>query len=455
MTESDNTDGLPAELAKRAERNIAQFDRGLITLDELENELLGAAHEYAGQEYERAHPDWAKEAIFDREAWETGFEAKRQAEAQGGATYALTFAETYETARGLVEWVFRSPQWRQALTPVVRRLAAAGAGGPEAIAAEAEAGWLAAWRGVLPAEARDAVRGATLGSGISMIDLLEADREGDTARVAEIVTASGHAGCVSAAVQLLRLRRAEGRLVAAAEVAALLDPSELAGLGEFGGLSHMAVELLADGADAAALTWSSAVIDPRLFHAPADDLASPRRWEPYREHQQDRLQRVHGPGWCVEWCNSGDARLLGALAAVDWIAGRYDRARERAAACDRGADAQGWSASGVELLAAWVLSRSRVAEDRATDLISIVERSDSSHVDLGLLGVQIHGELAEWSEMVGDQEMAAHHRTRVSWFLARPEMRLHFETFQFQPLLDRLPLVEQTLALPLTVDPNP
>lgn len=62
-----------------------------------------------------------------------------------------------------------------------------------------------------------------------MIDLFEADREGDMARVAEIVTTSGRAGCVSPAVHLLRLRRAEGWLVAASEIAALLDPSNSPG----------------------------------------------------------------------------------------------------------------------------------------------------------------------------------------------------------------------------------
>lgn len=72
----------------------------------------------------------------------------RQAQAATGATYALALAGTYEPARGLVEWVFRSPQWRQALTPVVRRLAPAGATGPKAMAAEAETGVVRclAWR---------------------------------------------------------------------------------------------------------------------------------------------------------------------------------------------------------------------------------------------------------------------------------------------------------------------
>ena len=71
----------------------------------------------------------------------------------------------------------------------------------------------------------------------------------------------------------------------------------------------------------------------------------------------------------------------------------------------------------------------------------MIERSDRSHVDLGLLGVQIHGEMAELSALMGNQDAAAHHRARADWFESRPTMRLHFEPFQFPSLLDRLPLV--------------
>lgn len=432
---------LPPELAKRVERLHAQFDRGLVTHSELQNELLEAVHRFAGQEYERTHPDWAKDALFDREIWETAFEVTRQAEAKAGATYALAVARSYEHADGLVEWVFSSPQWRQALEPVTALLSEAGEVGPDAVADTASLAWVAARRGVLPTTARDAVRGAAPGSGLSLVDLLESDREGDPARVAEIITEAGQRGCASPTIHVLHLRRTEGRRIAAPELAALLDPTELAAQEEFGGITHMAVELLADGADDEALRWSSAVDDSVLFHAPEESPGIYSGWEPFRNYYSDRQGRDHSPYWCVPLCDCGDARLLGALAAVDWIAGDPDRAQMRAAACDRGSDPQGWSASGVDLLAEWVASRPLDAVDQTSALSDMIKHSGRSHVDLGLLGVQIHGELAELSTVVGDHDAAAHHRTRMDWFEARPEMRLHFESFQFQSLLHRLPLV--------------
>lgn len=432
---------VPKELRRQAEKFLAQFDRGIITLDELENELIEASHGFAGREFERADPEWAKDALFDRTAWETGFEAKLRAEAEVGAAYALALAETYEQAAGLVGWVFQASQWRQALRPVTARLIEAGLGGPDSIEAAASLGWAAAWRDVLPPEAREAVRGAGLDTEASMIDLLVSDREGDTARVAQIIAASGQRGCVSPALHVLRLRRQEGRPLAAPDVAALLNPDDLAVQGEYGGLTHMSVELLAAGADDLALVWSSAVDDRVLFHAPAERPTIYSGHEPYWAYQEDRQQREHGPGWCVQWCNAGDARLLGALATVDWFAGNNQRACDRADACDRGADPQGWSASGVELLAEWVLSRDLEPSDRHEALNAIVKDSDHSHVDLGRLGVQLHGELAELSDVLGNPEAAAQHKTRVDWFRARPEMRLHFEPFQFPSLLNRLPLV--------------
>lgn len=435
-----DTDALPPELATRVERLLAQFDRGLVTHSELQNELLEAVHGFAGQEYERTHPDWAKDALFDRTIWETEVEAKRQAEAEVGAAYALAVARSYEQANGLVEWVFGSPQWRQALETVTVLLTEAGDVGSDAVADMASLAWAATHRGVLPAAARQAVRGAAPGSGLSLVDLLESDREGDPARVAEIISEAGQRGCVSPAIHVLRLRRGEGRRIAAPELAALLDSTELAAQGEFGGITHIAVELLADSADARALAWSSAVDDSALFHAPEDGPGIYSGWEPIRNYHSDRQGRDHSPHWCVQLCDCGDARLLGALAAVDWLAGNHDHAQMRAAHCDRGSDPQGWSASGVELLAEWVTSRRAKATDRVQALDALIEHSDGSHVDLGLLGVQIHGELAELSS-VDDQKAAAHHRARADWFRARPEMRLHFELFQFPALLTRLPLV--------------
>ena len=81
---------LPQELADRAERYLRQFDRGICTLDELENELLGAAHNYADSEYERANPGWAKEAIFDQAAWETGFDGQQDLVDQVDRNAAVT-----------------------------------------------------------------------------------------------------------------------------------------------------------------------------------------------------------------------------------------------------------------------------------------------------------------------------------------------------------------------------
>lgn len=432
---------LPPELAKRVERLHAQFDRGLVTHSELQNELLEAVHRFAGQEYERTHPDWAKDALFDREIWETEFEAKRQAEAEAGATYALAVARSYEHADGLVEWVFGSPQWRQALEPVTALLSEAGEVGTDAVADVALLAWTATHRGVLPTAAREVVRGAAPGSALSVVDLLESDREGDPARVAEIIAEAGQRGCASPAIHVLRLRRAEGRRIAAPELAALLDPTELAAQGEFGGITHIAVELLADNDDAQALAWSSAVDDSVLFHAPEESPGIYSGREHFQHYYSDRQGRDHSSNWCVPLCDCGDARLLGALAAVDWLAGDRDRAQIRAAGCDRGSDPQGWSASGVDLLAAWVTSRPLEDSDRTGALSGMIQDSDRAHVDLGLLGVQIHGELAELSTVVGDHDAAAHHRTRMDWFEARPEMRLHFESFQFQSLLHRLPLV--------------
>lgn len=456
MNESDSTVALPAELAKQAERYLAQFDRGIITFDELENELIGAAHSLAGREFERSHPDWSKNVLFDRAAWETCFEAKRRAEAELGATFALALAEVYEQAAGLVAWVFRTPQWRQALKPVTARLIEAGNEGAGAMESEASLGWSASWHGVLPPEARQAVRDAALDSEASMIDLLEADREGDAARVAQIVAASGRLGCVSPALHVLRLRRQEGRPVAASEVAALLDPGGLAEQGEFGGLTHMAVELLADGATETAVAWSSAVDDAQLFHAPAERPTIYSGHAPYRAYHQDRLTRDHGPGWCVQWCNTGDARLLGALATVDWIGGDHDRARERATACDRGADQQGWSASGVELLAEWVLSRDLEPAERFEALNAMTERGVRAHVVFGLLSDQIDEELAELSALLDrPPEEAAQHRTNLDRIRAKPKMYLHFEPFQFPSLLERLPHVERLIASAVTVDANP
>lgn len=436
-----DTDALPLELARSVERLHAQFDRGLVTHSELQNELLEAVHRFARQEHERTHPDWAKDALFDRSMWETAFEATRQAEAEAGATYALAVARSYEHADGLVEWVFGSPQWRQALEPVTALLSEAGEVGPDAVADVASLAWTATHRGVLPTAARKVVRGAAPGSALSMVDLLESDRGGDPARVAEIITEAGQRGCASPAIHVLRLRRAEGRRIAAPELAALLDPTELAARGEFGGITHMAVELLADNDAAQALAWSSAVNDSALFHAPEESPGIYSGWEPFRNYHSDRQGHNHSPNWCVPLCDCGDARLLGALAAVDWIAGDPDRAQMRAAACDRGSDPQGWSASGVDLLAEWVASRPLDAMGRTSALSDMIEHSDRSHVDLGLLGVQIHGELAELSTVVGDHQAVAHHRARADWFSARPEMRLHFELFQFPALLTRLPLV--------------
>jgi hypothetical protein len=65
-TKAPDTDALPPELAKRVGRLLAQFDRGLVTHSELQNDLLEAVHRFAGQEYERTHPDWAKDALLDR-----------------------------------------------------------------------------------------------------------------------------------------------------------------------------------------------------------------------------------------------------------------------------------------------------------------------------------------------------------------------------------------------------
>lgn len=432
---------LPPELAKRVERLHAQFDRGLVTHSELQNELLEAVHNFAGKEYERTHPEWAKDALFDRAIWETEFEAKRQAETEAGAAYALAVARSYEHADGLVDWVFSSPQWHQALQPVTALLSEAGEVGPDAVADKASLAWVAARRGVLPTAAREVVRGAAPGNGLSMVDLLESDREGDPARVAEIIAEAGQRGCASPAIHVLRLRRAERRRIAAPELAALLDPTQLAARGEPGGITHIAVELLADGADDEALRWSSAVDDSALFHAPAERPGVYSGWEPFHRYHLDRQSHDHSPNWCVPLCDCGDARLLGALAAVDWLAGDPDRAQVRAAGCDRGSDPQGWSASGVDLLAEWVASRPLDATDRTGALSDMIENSDRSHVDLGLLGVQIHGELAELSTVVDDHDAAAHHQARSDWFTARPEMRLHFESFQFQSLLHRLPLV--------------
>jgi hypothetical protein len=434
---------LPQDLVEQSERVLLQFERGILTRDELEAELLEAAHGLASREFERAHPGWAREEMFDGGAWTTGFVAKRQAEDEMGAAYALALAQVYDNAGGLIDWVFRSSQWRQALGPVTTRLAEAGAAGHESVAAMASTAWAAAMRGVLPREAREAVRGAPLDSETAMIDLLESDREGAAARTAELVAAAGERGCVSPAIHLLRMRRTEDRQVAAAHVASLLDPESLADRGEFGGITHMSVELLADGADNEALSWSSAIDDSLLFHTPAGRPTTDSGHDAYAAHQDDRRHRVHGLGTCVQLCNSGDARLLGALAAIDWIAGNARRAHERAAACDRGADPNGWSASGVELLAGWVLSRTLEPPDRLRAIAGLIEYGNRAHVELGLLGAQIHSEAAELSRVVGNHDEVAHHQARANWFRARPQMHLHFEPFQFDSLLGRLPAVSR------------
>jgi hypothetical protein len=421
-----------------AERCLMSFDRGFMTLDELEKNLWDAVHSFAEQEFDRAHPEWGTDALFDRNrmSWETASETRRQSTAEAGAAYALALTKKHEHASGLVERVFGSPQWQQALEPIRAKLSQAAADGLESLEAVASTGWLAALRGVLPPAAREPVRGAPLSAETAMIDLLECDREGNAVRVGEIVAAAGQRGCVSPAVHLIRFRRNEGRPVAAAEVAAVLDPKDLAERGEFGGITHMAAELLAGGADALAAEWSSLVDDDRLFHRPEE-----RDRHDLRAHYKDWRERAHGPGWCVHMCNEGDARLLGALAAIDWCVGSEERALVRAAACDAGSDLTGWSAAGVELLARWVLSRRLESTERSSQLLDLIKRSDDSHVDLGLLGVQIHSELAELAEEAGDQDAAAHHRLQAEWFRARPRMRLHFEPFQFPSLLSRLPLL--------------
>ncbi|MEQ7845758.1 hypothetical protein [Nocardioides kribbensis] len=208
--------GLPPDLARTAERTLRSYDRGLMTRDELDEALWNDVHTFAEQEFDRAHPDWADEALLGRDAvaWEIGFEARGNAAAQAGAAYALALADKHEHATGLVARVFGSPQWQQALEPVRARLTKAATAGPEAMEALAWTGWLAALRGVLPPEAREAVRAAPVSPAIAMVDLLEADREGDSTRVEEIVAAAGQRGCVSPAVGLIRFRRNEGRSVA-------------------------------------------------------------------------------------------------------------------------------------------------------------------------------------------------------------------------------------------------
>lgn len=426
---------LPPELAIQADRLFAQFDRGLVTVDELENELVATVHDFAGEEFERGHLDWATGgALLDQIAWETRPEVKRQTEAEVGAEYALALAEEHRSARGLVGRVFDSPQWRKSLGQVQASLIDAAAAGLDSIEAVSSTGWRAAWLGVLPPEVRDAVRNAPLDSEAAMIDLLESDREGDAPRVAQIVAASGRRGCVSPAVQVLRLRRSEGRPAGAAEIAGLLDHVDLADRSEFGGMTHMAAELLAGGEDTQAAEWSCLVDDTRLFHASVD----PDR-DALRSYHQDQSERTHGPS-CVRLCNDRDARLLGALALVDWIGGAQERAENRARACDAGSDTFGWSAAGVELLAGWVLSRRLGPADRISPLLKLIERSIRARVDLGLLGVQVHTELAELSTVAGNPDAAAHHRARADWFRSRPTMHLHFEPFQFPSLLSRLPL---------------
>jgi hypothetical protein len=295
--------------------------------------------------------------------------------------------------------------------------------------------WLAAWRNVLPRAVRETVRNAPVGSVASLVDLLESDREGDDAQVAQIVSTFGRQGCVSPAVHLLRFRREEGRSVNAAGIAALLDAVGLAERGEFGGITHIATELLADGADSEAIAWSSSVDEARLFLWSAE----PDR-EALEAYYQDRYERNHGL-WCVQLCNESDARLLGALALVDWTGGARDQAKARALACDQGSDTNGWSAAGVELLAGWVLSQDLASTERIARLRAAINESQRSHVDLGPLGVQLHAELAGLLAEVGDDEGATHHHAQADRFRSKPTMRLHFQSFQFPALLGRLPLI--------------
>lgn len=431
---------LPSDLVRRADLLFERFDQGVVlSLDELERHLMEAVHEFALDEYARSRSDRVKDTRFDRATWEDEFEAKQQAVAEVTATLALTVAREYEHATGLVEWVFSSPHWRQALEPVTSLLAEAGEDGPDSVAAITSMARLAAERGVLPAAARHAVRGALLGSEMSLVDLLESDREGNAARVSEIITEAGGRGCVTPALRVLRLRRAEGRTVDAAGLSALLDPEELAACGEFGGVTHIAVELLADQADTEALKWTSAVTDAALFHSPGERPGIRAGGETFEYLRLDRQNRDHVPNWCVPLCSSGDARLLGVLAAVDWLAGNDIRAQARAVDCIGRAGSHNWSASGAELLAEWVTSRPLEPTERSCALYALIAHGERAHVDLGLLGMQIHGELADLATATGNREMASLHVIRADWYKVRPEMRLHFESFQFPALLARLP----------------
>lgn len=412
---------LPSELIKQVERRLKLHKSVSSPRDVLEDDLLEILHEYAGRaiEWERANVDVP---IAPASRWQ-----------ERAAQYALMVSERYDQAEGLVEHVFASTQWRLATGRVRAQLRKAAVAGPDALEAMASTGWLAASRGVLPVEVRESVRSAEPGTRVSMIDLIESDREGEFSRVGDLITAVGHSGCTSPAVRLIRLRLDEGRPGAARSIAAFINPEELAAKGEFGAITHMAAELCADGADDEALKWSSCVDDTRLFHETEDHGT-------WLARQQVRRSPSHRRAWCVRLCDSADARLLGALALIDWTGGLEARALDRAERCDAGEDTFGWSASGVQLLADWVLTRNLPSAQRRVALDQLVEQSGRSHVDLGLLGVQFHSELAELAAVVGRSGLVAQHRGRAEWFVSHPTMRLHFEEFQFPSLLSRLPL---------------
>lgn len=424
--------GLPRELAEDVSRTAAYFDRGLITREELGQELLGSLARFVVAEFEGVRPDPGVVPGMTEEGWVAwGIDGRKQH--QRLASLAVSVASCYAPGVEVVCRVFDGPAWRVVLPMVQDGLVAAAVGGHlEPLAWTA---WQAARRGVLPRRAREAVRGVRSDSALVAVDLVESDREGDASRVAQIVAGAGERGCVSAVVELLRVRRAEGRAVEAAAVARLLSADELAERGEFGGIALVAAELLADGEDVWAARWSGRVEDDLLWTRSQCEGAG------WKEYGDDRLARRHGPGRCLPMCNERDARLFGALAFIDWVAGDVDRALSRAARCDAGCDVSGWSAAGVELLAGWVLTRRSCPSDRVGQLLLLLHRAELQHVALGLSGVQLHSEIAELSAIAGNAEAAGYHSCRAGLFERSPVMQLHIEPFQFPTLLSRFPRV--------------